>query len=468
MGAIDLELSRISKLFVDRDQTTTDAALARRQEFAVTLLCGDDVAGSYTLQLALLTAASIAVRCFPGAVRAVVPVKLADAPLLIWPQLKLTFGQALRDLLGPEARFGDGDPAAHGLVFGNAAADKGALRVTFDGWIAKVGPAVQTPRLPERDTCPLAGTLAGALALSELFLTFADISVEATRRTVGLSLWRPDLNIGNPGALGVPVEYLPRELWVLGLGHLGNAYLWALAGLPYATPEEVTFSLCDFDKVEPENVETGVILTAADERRLKTRAASGWLERRGFQTRLVERRFDASFRRHEGEPGLALCGFDSNAARRDLATAQFLRVVESGLGGTANNFDTISLHTLPNPRTPAELWPELGKDDEERSVAHQKRMARENPGYTRLGKDDCGRFDLAGKSVAVPFVGVAAGSLVVAEALRLLHGGPAFADIKLSLGRPDKLTARLHASYSAQDAVGIKFVNADCKQKDTP
>ncbi len=268
----------------------------------MTLLCGDDVAGSAILQVAVLTAASIAIRCFPGAVRAAVPAKLAEAPLLLWPQLKLTFGEALRDLLG-RAGIEAGDPAARALVFGNAAPTKGALRVTFDGWIAKVGPAAQTPRLPERDYCRLTGVLAAALALSELFLSFAGISVEATRRTVGLSLWRPDLDISDPAALGFPVEYLPRQLWVLGLGHLGNAYLWSLACLPYPNPGAVEFFLFDFDKVEPENVETGIIFTGADERRLKTRAGCGWLERRGFQTHLVERRFDgtsAATRRSRG------------------------------------------------------------------------------------------------------------------------------------------------------------------------
>jgi hypothetical protein len=54
--------------------------------------------------------------------------------------------------------------------------------------------------------------------------------------------------------------------------------------------------------------------------------------------------------------------------------------------------------------------------------------------YVRLGKNECGRFELAGKSVAVPFVGAAAASFVVAEVLRLAHGGPGFTDIKLSLG----------------------------------
>jgi hypothetical protein len=386
--------------------------------------------------------------------------ELAEAPLLVWPQLKLTFGRALRDLLGPDAGIDGGDPAAHGLVSGNAASAKGALRVTFDGWIARVGPATSTARLPEREYCSLAGVLAAALSLSELFLSFAGINIEATRRIVELSLWRLDLDIGDPEALGIPVYYLPRELWVLGLGHLGNAYLWVLASLAYPKRDDVTFALCDFDMVEPENIETGVIFTAADERRLKTRAGRCWLEQRGFQTRLVERRFDANFRRHEKEPGLALCGFDSNSARRALATAQFLRTIESGLGGTANNFDTISLHTLPNPRPPAELWPDLSKEDEERGAAHQERVARENPAYARLGQDDCGRFELAGKSVAVPFVGVAAGSLVVAEVLRLLHGGPAFTDIKLSLGTPIKRAVRMSGNYRGQDAAGLNFVRA--------
>jgi hypothetical protein len=457
LTTVDLELSRISKLFLDRDEATTEAALVRRQQFPVTLLCGEDVADSYTLQLSVLTAGSIAARCFPGTVRARIPAHLDNAPLLIWPRLKSTFGQALRDLLGPSAGIGVGDPVGHGLTFGNATPTKGALRVTFDGWIAKIGPATNIQRLPEREYCSLSGVLAAALAIAELFLSFAAISVEATRRIVGLSLWRPDLKSDDTAALGIPVEYVPRDLWVLGLGHLGNAYLWSLASLPYPRPQSVTFALCDFDKVEPENVETGVIFASTDARCFKTRASCGWLERRGFQTRLVERRFDDTFRRHEEEPGLALCGFDSNPSRRDLTTAQFLRVVESGLGGTVTNFDTISMHTLPNPRTPAELWPDLSKQEEERRAAHHERAALENPGYVRLGKDDCGRFELASRSVAVPFVGVAAGSLVVAEALRLLHGGPAFTDIKLTLGTPNKRDTHFKGSYAAQDAAGLTF-----------
>ena len=108
------------------------------------------------------------------------------------------------------------------------------------------------------------------------------------------------------------------------------------------------------------------MLFTADTRGLKTRVCGAWLEERGFHTRLVERRVDARFRRGDDEPGLALCGFDSNPARRGIASAEFLRVIESGLGGTADNFDTISLHTLPNARSAAELWPDASLDEQRR------------------------------------------------------------------------------------------------------
>jgi hypothetical protein len=465
MGVIDTNLSRISKLLIDRNQASAEAVLALRQAYGVTLCCGEDVASSYTLQVAVLTAARIACRCFPGAVRVVLAPALAQAPLLIWPWLHQTFGEALIEILGPLALIQcSAAQPHHPLLFGNAPLARGALRVTFDGWIAKVGPACDLPRLPEREYFPAAGILAAALALSELFLSFAGISLDATRRVIGMSLWRPDLATDSEEALGIPVEYLPGALWVLGLGHLGNAYLWSLATLPYEDAKAVKFALFDFDEVEKENVETGVILSTHDVDSFKAHACDTWLRHRKFKTRLVERRFDASFRLQDQEPQLALCGFDSNSSRRDLPHAQFRRVIDSGLGGIASNFDIISVHTLPNPRAPEDLWPDLSEEEKAKLAAYHERMARENPGYRHVGGDDCGRRDLAGKSVAVPFVGTSAASLVIAEAVRLLHDGPAYFDIKLGLGNPGMRLKRRAGNYTAQDAAGLTYVRAkDCR-----
>lgn len=453
-------LSRIDKIFVDRDAADSAESRARRQAFAVTLAVGADVAHSRPLQLAVLTAAAIASRCFPQAVTVALPPELLEVPSLVWPGLPQTFGRALEEILsghviGLEQVIFDNRT----LVFGEVAGAAG-LRVTFDGWVAGVGPVSQLPRAPERAFNPLAAVLAAALALSELFLGFAEMSLEAGRRVVGLSLWRPDLAYDDPEALGPAVEYLPRRLWTLGLGHLGNAYLWALGALPYADPSQVEFALLDFDKVERENYETGLLFRLEDENALKTRVCNRWLERRGFCTKLVERRFDEQFRVQLDEAKVALCGFDSNPARQHLATAGFVRVLESGLGGTAQNFDTIGFHALPNARSPADLWPVLSLQEEADIRAAAERMARDNPGYQALADDDCGRALLAGKAVAVPFVGVTAATLVVAELLRQLHDGACYTDAKLRLGTIKGRAFPMVRSYTAQDVVGIAVTGA--------
>ena len=392
--------------------------------------------------------------------------RLVTSPLLMWPSLSLTFGQALCGIVGAPGlitchdRSGDRGAA---VVFGDATSPNRALRVTFDGWIAATGPAATVGRLPERDGCVLSGILAASLAVSEIFMSFAEITVEATRRPIALSLWRPDADVRDPLAQGVPVQFLPKKLWVLGLGHLGNAYLWALAALQYQDAGEVKVVLNDFDRVKPENVETGLLFTDAAHTQYKTRICSTWLEKRGFRTRIVERRFDEHFRCQSDEPQLALCGFDQNPARRFLETAKFLRVIESGLGGTVDNFDALTVHTLPNSRPVSELWPDISSKEEAAEVKRLTQVAQHSTAYAALGRDECGRFELAGQSVAVPFVGTTAASFVLAEAVRQFHDGPAYPDLKLRLATPSELqaTSRRNVHCSERGATTVYAVEVN-------
>ena len=78
----------------------------------------------------------------------------------------------------------------------------------------------------------------------------------------------------------------------------------------------------------------------------------------------------------------------------------------------------------------------------------------------QLGEDICGRTELAGKSIAVPFVGVTAATLAIAETLRILHDGPAYSDIKLSLADPSNVSAVRQGSYTVQDSAEIPFSDA--------
>lgn len=461
VGIVDEPLSRISKLFLDRDQMPLAEALNSRAKQLVTLNCGRDVARNAALQLALLTAARLAVRCFPGGVRVVASTEVLSANVLAWPGTIRSLGAELAESVGAANILNEAPLGTPGslLLLGDYAGIQEGLRLTFDGWLARVGPSAKTPRLAEREQCGLAGVLAAALAVSEVFLGFSQVNVEACRRRVEISLWRPDLDTTHPEAFGPAIEYLPKDFWVFGLGHLGNALLWALSSLQYSNPGDATGYLCDFDSVGPENYETSILFSPGHSG-LKTRRCADWLEARGFAVRMMERRLGENFRRESFEPGLAFCGFDSNPARRLLAKAGFAAVIEAGLGDNADNFDTLSLHTLPNPRCPSELWPDL----DARALAAQqtslRKATRTNPAYATLGKDDCGRVRLAGKAVAVPFVGMVAGCFQVAEALRIACAGPAYYQLKYRLGSTRTIVSKMPRTYTARDLDGLTFCPA--------
>ena len=106
------------------------------------------------------------------------------------------------------------------VVFGTRPEINNGLQVTFDGWVGATAPVEFQARLGESEGCVLAGVAAAALAVSEVFLSFASITAEATNRLVGVSLWRPDLSINDASAVGPKVQFLPAEFVSLGLGHL--------------------------------------------------------------------------------------------------------------------------------------------------------------------------------------------------------------------------------------------------------
>jgi hypothetical protein len=77
-------------------------------------------------------------------------------------------------------------------------------------------------------------------------------------------LWRPDLDWRDPEAAGPALQYLPAGLWLLGLGHLGQAYAWTLGMLPYTAPGEAQFCLLDFDAVVEGNTATQLLVRSGD------------------------------------------------------------------------------------------------------------------------------------------------------------------------------------------------------------
>lgn len=433
------ELHRAVKLALDSGEAATVAeAIALFEGYRLAIEVGADVARSPSLQAAVLTAVNTARRCFLGGVE--VAGRLDVELLVPWRRCR-TLGEAVADLGGKTV--GTPSPGIPYIVVGDgieAVSDRAfAVRATFDGWAGGVAPLTAEVRLAERQECPPAGVLAGALAVSEAFQFVRGGNAAAGRRDVGLSLWRPEPEVSWLGAeaVGPALELLPSRLWLIGLGHLGQAYLWTLGFLPYADPGALELVLQDFDTLVPANDSTSPLTSMAIIGRKKTRAMAAWCEERGFRSVISERRFAENFTVSDDEPRLALCGVDNALARAALEGVGFARVIEAGLGKGASEYLAFQLHTFPGPQTARARWGGAVKPEPATRLLKQ-------PAYAALaeeGIDECGLALLAGRSVGASFVGTAVAALVVAEALRLIAGGPQYGLIDGSLRALARRTA---------------------------
>jgi hypothetical protein len=178
--------------------------------------------------------------------------------------------------------------------------------------------------------------------------------------------------------------------------------------------------LQDFDRLAPSNDSTSLLSFLRDVGRRKTRAVADWLEDRGFETFLDERRFGPSTTRAPDEPNVVFCGVDNALARAALEKPGFDLVVETGLGAGPQAFRSFSTHAFPASRSAEAMWfPQVAATDEN---------FEDRPAYQALrqaGVDRCGLAQLASRTVGVPFVGLIAAAVALSELLRRLHGGPA-------------------------------------------
>ena len=440
------DLHRTLKLEMDDGKAGSyDEAQEIARKYVLQIDVGEDVVNSLTRQAMLLTAVNAGCRAFHGGVR----VRLHSDGVL---QAQWAAGKRMTEAV---RRFGgtvvDSLDLTHPtLVIGTVptALNGGVvLHATWQGW---AGGVVEHPseRLDESEEFPLTGVLASAIGVSEVFQRLRG-DVQAGRRSTGLSLWQPSLDWRADGGCGPQCEYLPNRFWLIGLGHLGQAYAWALGLLPYADTGEVQVVLQDIDSIVPANIATGMLTTPDAPAQRKTRFIAERLEALGFQTTIVERLFDEHTRRASSEPGVALVGVDQVSARRRLGSAGFDLVVDAGLGGTAQNYLAMLVRAFPADVEPKDAWPP-SRMASRNSVVDQpayrdpaEQLTRDDGELNDMPGDDiaCGIVQLAGLAAGSAFVGCVAAALVLSEVIRMLHDGPRFQVVDLSLRRLDTIQA---------------------------
>lgn len=417
-------LHRGVKMVLDTGEAhTVEAAYALFETYRVSIGVGGSAAHTRAGQAALLTMVNTGRRALLGGVRVVGDLQV---PLLVQlPGLGSTLGDAVQFLGGTHAPEVDQGSA---VIWLGDDAPTGSLQVTFADWRGGVFPAGEASRLAEGKNDTPAAVLAGALAVAEVFQKLRGNPM-ATEREVGLSLWNPQAPWRE--APGPETWVAPSKLWVLGLGHLGQAFLWVLGLMPFDDPSRVELTLQDFDVLAPANDSTSVLTHPGREGVLKTREMLSWAEARGFRVRLMERRFAGDVALDHSDPRVLFCGVDNAEARATLEDAGFDLVVDAGLGAGPQEYLAMRIQTYPGTISARDRWGGVvGTRGEE-----AQRLASNN-GYRELserGVDACGLLEIASRTVGAPFVGVVAATLSVMEIARRLNGGASMEVLDLTL-----------------------------------
>ncbi|HWZ95351.1 MAG TPA: hypothetical protein VNW30_09170 [Opitutaceae bacterium] len=408
------ELNRLAKAIMQRHRLGYPEAIALLNGLRLRLIVPARFARRPQYQAALLTAINCGKRAFLGGVS----VRLEDDAVCSLPGWNGDKLSKIVATLGGQLASTE-DRADRTIAIGGLSAGYHAdAMLVGDSWRGGILPPGSENPFADDDAIPLGLVFAAGLGVGRAFLDVTGIRAGALDEAFGLSLWRPGVNWLEAMAVGPMVKRLPEKLWLLGLGHLGQAYLWTLGFLPYPQEAKPLVFLHDFDRITTGNWCAGLLCEPGTVGRYKTRVCAAWAEARGFKTALIERPFDANTQVNPGEPKVALCGFDSVAGRRALEKARFNLIVESGLGSSLDHFDRIILHTFPDAtKRPEEIWSDAvvpDATDFDRGLFAQDEQ---------LG--ECGILldDLVRKPISASFVGVTASGLVIGELLRGLHAG---------------------------------------------
>lgn len=435
-------ISRLAVAFLERDPELLrkhgDNVLQIIEQqikgYTLVVSCGEEINDSASYQAALLTAINVGKRCFKGGVYIDIPDHIRC--LLPWSEAK-SLKEVARSL-GSKPKSELSIKSYTELTLGNSG---NGWRLLVNNWSCGIIPPGCDPvELLGENNFPLGGIAGAALAVGSIFLRVTGFDFSIGLKSYGISLWRQDINWNEKDAQGPVPKFFPSDLWLLGLGHLGQAYSWVIGLLPFEDPKKLLLKLQDDDRLVKGNYDSGILSESLQEGWYKTRVVSNWLEARNIQTRIVERKYDVNYNRTDDDPAILLVGVDKLDVRKILKTDQFKLVLDCGLGAGLN-FDMIRLNVFPNTdKTPAELW------------ANAKEMET-TPLLKELSQNAVGCGYTVG--IASAFTGCFSASIMLAELLKSYHQGQKLSHHYLSLREIASSDYRILGTYGSDTFSGM-------------
>lgn len=436
-----LARSRILKAMTDQENSLGfDEAELRLSKVFVTIVVSDEQSCTAAGQAAALTAVVTAMKCF----RQVTIVCRPEIDLIRPLPLGRTLGSAAT-ALGANIERKIPPASTHVISIGDSVTDAGIfIRCWWDGWLSGVLPDWEQRPLGVSAN-PLAGVFSGAMAIREIFANV--LGRRAGNRVSVCSLWEPwktlNENPANPAEV-----YMPLDLWFIGLGHLGQGFLWNLGFLGVRGRA----ILQDSQSVGPENQATGLLTTEQHTGSRKTRVANRWVEDLGWTTDLLERKHYGDIRVCDDDPSIVICGLDNPDARKAIARSGFDYMVDAGVGHGPTDFEIMQLSILSKNSDPDRFWTRQPVKDVQKILekAAYREQAEKEKART---KNVCGTFMMAEASVAVPFVGAGVGAISIAQAIRLASMQETPQMLQMDLSAPEMV---LPPVLNGQPAIIIK------------
>ena len=439
---MDLQhINRSAFAIAEKHDLGLDEAYAKMTNAVVWLIADESIKTSYSKQLSYLTTINIAHRVFLGGVKCILPF---DTPNMLPIQ-----SESLNTLVN---HFGglitDEDYKEEDIkvLFGIECFDVNCIEAVGNGWRGGVNFYKQERVFfyETRSVFSLGSIASASIASYYAFCKTFKILDEEIELNTGISLW--NLNSGekwhkmeNDG----PQELnMPRNIWALGLGHLGQAYLWTLGLMPFKEPQKSLLLLQDADTIDSENIGSQILCFENNIGKPKTRPCLEFLEALGFRTQIVEKPFikgDSSQDWMENFP-ILLNGVDNIITRKSISNEYLDLFLDGATNGSLALFDSFTMKNIFRiEKNINELWPEAINND---IILHKKLYDK----YEKTHK--CGQLTNIG--ISTPFVGLLGATVVVSELLRSLNYGKVYSIITLQIRDLSNITAIENGNYGKE------------------
>ena len=241
--------NRVAFAIAEKHDLELDVAFDQMTNAVIWLIADESIKTSYSKQLSYLTTTNIANRVFLGGVKCVLPTETPNLLPIRSDSLNILVKHYGGLITEKDCREVDVK-----VLFGVECFDDNCIEAVGVGWRGGVNFYKQKRLVFEetRSIVSLGPIVAASIACYYAFCKTFKILDNEIELNTGISLW--NLNSGenwfkreNEG----PHELnMPRNIWALGLGHLGQAYLWTLGLMPFKNPEKSLLLLQDADVID--------------------------------------------------------------------------------------------------------------------------------------------------------------------------------------------------------------------------